>query len=58
MRGYAKTWKNIGDLLESLKSSIFFSKQVDYKRPADMQPEYRGQRVEVFEISGNIVRFK
>lgn len=58
IRGYAKTWKNIGDFLEALKSSIFFSKTVDYQRPGDMSPDYRGQRVEVFEIKTSIVRFK
>lgn len=58
MVGFAKTWKNIGDFLEALKSSIFFSKQVDYKRPEGNEPEYRGNRVEVFEINTSVVRFK
>jgi len=58
MRGYAKNWKSIGAFLESLKSSIFFAKQIDYTRPPDMNTEYFGQRVEVFEINAKILRFK
>ena len=58
IRGYAKNWKSIGGFLESLKSSIFFARQIDYTRPGDMSTEYLGQRVEVFQISANILRFK
>ena len=58
MRGYAKNWKSIGTFLESLKSSIFFAKQIDYTRPANMNTEYFGQRVEVFEINTRVLRFK
>jgi Tfp pilus assembly protein PilN len=58
IRGYAKNWKSIGAFLESLKSSIFFAKQIDYSRPPDMNTEYFGQRVEVFEINAKILRYK
>ena len=58
MRGYAKNWKSIGTFLESLKSSIFFAKQIDYTRPANMNTEYFGQRIEVFEINVRVLRFK
>jgi Tfp pilus assembly protein PilN len=58
IRGYAKNWKSIGGFLESLKSSIFFARQIDYTRPPDMNTEYLGQRVEVFQITANILRFK
>jgi hypothetical protein len=58
IRGYAKNWKSIGDFLESLKSSIFFARQIDYTRPSDMSSDYLGQRVEVFEVKANILRFK
>lgn len=58
MIGYAKTWKNIGDFLESLKSSIFFSRQVNYKKPDGARGKYKNNRVEVFEIKTQIVRFK
>ncbi len=58
LRGYSSDWKSIGAFIENLKNSIFFTKQINYSRPSDIEGEYRGQRVEVFEIKADIVRFK
>lgn len=57
MTGYAKTWKNIGEFIESLKSSIFFAGQINYSRPSGDKQEYRGSRVEVFEIKTEVTSF-
>ncbi len=58
IKGHSKNWKSIGAFLENLKNSIFFSKQISYSRPENGANEYRGQRVEVFEINATILRFK
>jgi hypothetical protein len=58
LTGYAKTWKNIGEFLESIKNSIFFNGRADYQKPAEMKTEYMGQRVEPFLITTEISRFK
>lgn len=58
IKGHSKNWKSIGAFLENLKNSIFFSKQISYSRPENSENEYRGQRVEVFEIRATILRFK
>ena len=57
LRGHAENWKDIGALLESLKNSIFLS-DLKYKVPDGVENQYDGRRVEVFEITANIVRFK
>jgi Tfp pilus assembly protein PilN len=58
IKGHSKNWKSIGAFLENLKNSIFFSKQITYSRPEGAPNEYRGQRVEVYEINATILRFK
>ena len=58
IRGYSKNWKSIGSFLENLKNSIFFSQNISYTRPDGANSEYKGQRVEVFEIKAQIARFK
>lgn len=56
--GYSKNWKSIGGYLEAMKNSIFFAKQIEYSRPDNMSPEYMGQRVEVFSIKTQVLRYK
>jgi Tfp pilus assembly protein PilN len=58
LKGFSKNWKSIGSFLENLKNSIFFSKQISYTRPQGESNEFKGQRVEVYEIKTDIVRFK
>lgn len=57
LRGYAKTYKKIGTFISSLKSSIFFQ-NVNYKKPTQLDETYRGQKVEIFELTTDVVRFK
>jgi len=56
--GYSKNWKSIGGYLEAMKNSIFFAKQIEYSRPEEMNQDYMGQRVEVFSIKTQVLRFK
>lgn len=58
MQGYSAKWKSIGGFIESLKNSIFFDKQIDYSRPDSLSGENSGQRVEVFEIKTQVIRYK
>ena len=56
LTGHSKTWKSIGKFLENIKSSIFFSKDLQYQQPpgADKGKE----RIESFMIVANIARFE
>jgi Tfp pilus assembly protein PilN len=58
IKGFSKDWKSIGSFLENMKNSIFFSKQISYTRPEGGSNEFKGQRVEVYEIKADIVRFR
>lgn len=58
IKGHSTNYRSIGAFLANLKNSIFFSKQISYARPEGANNEYRGQRVEVFEINASILRFK
>lgn len=57
LKGYAKSYKNIGSFINSLKSSIFFQ-QVNYESANDLQAKSKDQRLEVFKIKTQVVRFK
>jgi len=57
MSGHSESWKSIGSFLENLKNSIFFSKDISYSRPENGEKEFRGRRVEIFEIKASVVRF-
>lgn len=56
--GNSKSWKSIGKFLENLKTSIFFNTNISYKEPEGVEKTFKGQRVEVFEIEANVVRFQ
>ncbi len=56
--GNSKSWKSIGAFLENLKTSIFFSANISYEEPEGVEKLYKGQRVEVFKIEADIVRFQ
>ena len=58
LTGNSKSWKSIGDFLENLKTSIFFNNNIRYQEPSGALKKFRGQRVEVFEIEADIVRFQ
>lgn len=57
IKGYAKDYKNIGTFINALKNSIFFQ-TVDYAAADDLDAEVKGRRVETFQISTTVVRFK
>lgn len=57
LNGHAENWKDIGVFLESLKNSIFLS-NIQYKVPDNAKNEYGGRKVEVFQITSDISRFK
>jgi len=58
LKGSSKSWKSIGEFLQNLKTSIFFDSNVSYVKPEGAVEEYKGQRIEVFEINANVVRFQ
>ena len=57
LQGHAENWKDIGNFLEALKNSIFLS-NLQYKVPEGAQTDYNGRKVEVFQITSDITRFK
>lgn len=57
LSGHAENWKDIGVFLESLKNSIFLA-NIQYKVPDGVKNEYGGRKVEVFQITSDITRFK
>lgn len=58
MIGYSKSWKSIGEFLENLKSSIFFSPGISFDKPTGVASEYKGNRVEPFQITADVARFQ
>lgn len=57
MGGNSENWKDIGVFLEALKNSIFFS-NIQYKVPENAKTDFNGRKVEVFEITSELVRFQ
>lgn len=57
LKGYAKKYQDLGSFITSLKSSIFFQ-TVDYGKPDGMPDTIKGERLEAFQITTNVVRFK
>lgn len=57
IRGYAKKYQDIGSFITSLKNSIFFQ-NIDYQKPTDGDDAYKEMRLERFQITTNVVRFK
>lgn len=57
LKGYAKKYQDLGSFLTSLKSSIFFQ-TIDYGKPDGMPDTIKGERLEAFQITTNVVRFK
>lgn len=56
--GNSKSWKSIGELLQNLKTSIFFDTNMSYKKPQVSDSTFKGQRVEPFVIEASVVRFQ
>lgn len=56
--GYALNFNAIGDFLTNLKNSIFFNKNIEYGTPNDMKPEYKGMRMETFQIKAQVLNFE
>lgn len=59
IRGYAISYKSIGELIDTLNSSIYFSKSIRLKKTESVQRMVGREefRIERFDISGNITRF-
>ena len=57
LQGHAENWKDIGNFLEALKNSIFLA-NLQYKVPEGAQSDYNGRKVESFQITSDIARFK
>lgn len=58
IKGYSKTWASIGSFIEELKQSIHFDGAINYAKPPDLLPEFKGNRVETFEITTTVTNFK
>lgn len=56
--GYSKSWKSIADFLENLKSSIFFSGRISYSKNPGARSIIDNVRVEPFQITATVERFK
>lgn len=52
--GYAKTFSGISKFQEELRQSIHFNGAVNYNKPQNLQSEYRGVRVEAFELATTV----
>jgi hypothetical protein len=58
IKGFSKTWASIGSFIEELKQSIHFDGAINYTKPPDMKPEFKGNRVETFEITTVVTNFR
>ena len=57
IKGYTSSWKSMTSFFESLKTSIFFSRNVEFQQTQDGK-DINGQRVESFSVRANIERFE
>jgi Tfp pilus assembly protein PilN len=57
IKGYTSSWKSMTTFFESLKTSIFFSRNVDFQQTQEGK-DINGQRVESFSVRANIERFE
>jgi hypothetical protein len=60
INGLAVSYKSIGELIDTLNDSIYFSKSVRLQKTESMQQKINKEdvRIEKFTISGEIVRFE
>lgn len=58
MQGYSKNFKHIGEFLENLKNSIFFSKDIIYERPDSLPEMVDDIYLETFRIKAKVVGFE
>ena len=54
IKGYSKSFNGISKFQEELRQSIHFNGAVQYNKPQTLSNEYRGNRVEAFELSTTV----